>query len=205
MIAPTGGEVTTVATTDGLTASQLERRERVITAALELASGGGYEAVQMRDVAAKASVALGTIYRYFSSKDHLLAAALVEWAHDLEVMLIDSPPDGETTALRVAQILRTATLLMDETPLLSSAVVTALSTSDPHVVECQYELDKTMGRINARVFPPDFDPKLRARITRVLGHVYLSSLIGWVNGWFSLAVAADELESAARLMLDQFD
>lgn len=177
----------------------------MIAAALDLAAGGGYEAVQMRDVASQANVALGTIYRYFSSKDHLLAAALVEWAHDLEAMLIESPPSGATTAERVAAILRTATLMMEETPLLSSAVVTALSTSDPHVVECQYELDKTMGRINARVFPPDFDPALRARITRVLGHVYLSSLIGWVNGWFSLAVVADELESAAILMLDQFD
>jgi AcrR family transcriptional regulator len=37
----------------------------------------------MRDVAACANVALGTIYRYFVGKDHLLAAALVEWARDL--------------------------------------------------------------------------------------------------------------------------
>lgn len=200
-----GVTVATAVAIEGLTTSQLKRRERVISAALELAAEGGYEAVQMRDVSAKAKVALGTIYRYFSSKDHLLAAALVEWAADLEEMLIESPPVGESTAERVSQILRTATLMMEENPLLSSAVVAALSTNDPRVVECQYELDKTMGRINARVFPADFDPALRARITRALGHVYLSSLIGWVNGWFCLSVAADELESAAHLMLDQFD
>ena len=45
---------------------------------------GGYDAVQMRDVAARANVALGTIYRYFSSKDHLLAEAQVEWLLDLD-------------------------------------------------------------------------------------------------------------------------
>src|ERR1700738_360366 len=51
---------------------------------MDLASSGGYDAVQMRDVAATAHVALGTIYRYFSSKDHLLAATLVEWTRDLQ-------------------------------------------------------------------------------------------------------------------------
>ena len=38
----------------------------------------------MRDVAARAEVALGTIYRYFPSKDALLLAAMVHWVGDLE-------------------------------------------------------------------------------------------------------------------------
>ena len=36
-----------------LTKSHLARRERVIRAALELAAEGGYDAVQMRDVAGR--------------------------------------------------------------------------------------------------------------------------------------------------------
>ena len=39
--------------------------------------------MQMRDVASRAQVALGTIYRYFASKDHLLAACQLEmWRVD---------------------------------------------------------------------------------------------------------------------------
>ena len=60
-------------------ASQLARRERILDAAMELATEGGYDAVQMREVGTEAGVALGTIYRYFSSKDDLLAAVLVAW------------------------------------------------------------------------------------------------------------------------------
>ena len=56
------------------------RRERMVAAAVELATAGGYEAVQMRDVAARAEVALGTLYRHYPSKDHLLLAALTEQA-----------------------------------------------------------------------------------------------------------------------------
>ncbi len=50
-----------------LSPSQAARRERVVRAALDLGAAGGYDSVQMRDVATSAGVALGTIYRYFSS------------------------------------------------------------------------------------------------------------------------------------------
>ena len=62
------------------TPRQVARRDGAIRAAIELASEGGYEAVRMRDVAARADIALGTLYRYFSSKDHLLAAAMAVWS-----------------------------------------------------------------------------------------------------------------------------
>jgi len=80
--------------------SQLRRRGRVIAAALELGAEGGYEAVQMRDVAARADVALGTIYRYFSSKDHVLAAAMQEWTGALRQRLGQVPPRGDSAADR---------------------------------------------------------------------------------------------------------
>src|SRR5271168_1736790 len=57
-------------------AAQRERRKRILDATLALASKGGYEAVQMRTVAERADVALGTLYRYFPSKIHLLVSAL---------------------------------------------------------------------------------------------------------------------------------
>ena len=57
-------------------AAQRERRKRILDATLVLASKGGYDAVQMRTVAERADVALGTLYRYFPSKIHLLVSAL---------------------------------------------------------------------------------------------------------------------------------
>ena len=53
-----------------------DRRKRILDATLALASKGGYDAVQMRAVAERADVALGTLYRYFPSKIHLLVSAL---------------------------------------------------------------------------------------------------------------------------------
>ena len=59
---------------------QRKRRQRIIEAAVELLADGEYETIQVRDVAERAGTSLGTMYRYFSSKEHLYAAALLEWA-----------------------------------------------------------------------------------------------------------------------------
>ena len=68
---------TNALTSDELGSSaQRERRERILDATIALASQGGFEAVQMRAVAEQAEVALGTLYRYFPSKIHLLVTAL---------------------------------------------------------------------------------------------------------------------------------
>src|SRR5437588_389498 len=83
------------------TTSQAQRRRRVLDATLELAATGGFDAVQMRDVAAAADVALGTLYRYLSSKERLLLEAMVEQQEDLRRHLEAHPAPGATPASRV--------------------------------------------------------------------------------------------------------
>jgi AcrR family transcriptional regulator len=188
-----------------LSPSQAARRERVVRAALDLGAAGGYDSVQMRDVATSAGVALGTIYRYFSSKDHLLAAAMVEWVHDLERRVAQRPPKGDTTAERVVGVLRRATRAMEREPKLSEAVVTALLSPDRGAAACQEDVSASMTRILSHALGADFDPAFQTQITRTLGHVWFSSLIGWVNGWSGMDKVADEVELATHLVLDSYD
>lgn len=188
-----------------LTKSQAARRERVISASLRLGATGGYDAVQMRDVATSAGVALGTIYRYFSSKDHLLAAAMVEWVHDLERRVGQRPPKGDTIADRVVDVLRRATRAMEKEPKLSEAVVTALLSSDRGAAACQEDVSASMVRILSLALGDDFDPAFKAQVTRTLGHVWFSALIGWVNGWSGMEKVADEIDLATHLLLDSYD
>ena len=188
-----------------LTRGQAARRGRVLQAALKLGSEGGYDAVQMRDVATTAGVALGTIYRYFASKDHLLAAALVEWVDDLERRVTARPPRGDTTADRVVHVLRRATRAMEKEPRLSEAVVTAISSPDPGAARCQEDVSAAMVRILGVALGDDLDPDVKAQITRTLGHVWFSSLIGWVNGWSGIKQVGDEVEIACHLVLDRID
>src|SRR5215471_4387862 len=127
-------------TTDALTAAgegefgsaaQRERRKRILDATLALASKGGYDAVQMRSVAERADVALGTLYRYFPSKIHLLVAALTEEFERMQEKLDRKPIPGETATERVMYVLSRVTRTMQRDPMLTEAMTRAFMFADP--------------------------------------------------------------------------
>lgn len=67
------------------------RRRQIVDAALAALKEHDYDQIQMRDVAERADVALGTLYRYFGSKEHLYAAVLQQWAQPVFVADADDP------------------------------------------------------------------------------------------------------------------
>src|SRR5438445_93735 len=77
----------TAAAAEPARGDQATRRRAVIATATALADAGGYDAVTMKTVADRAGVALATIYRWFTSKDHLLAEALLGWVQDIDTEL----------------------------------------------------------------------------------------------------------------------
>jgi TetR/AcrR family transcriptional regulator, cholesterol catabolism regulator len=188
-----------------LTKSQAARRERVIRAALELGADGGYEAVQMRDVATRGEVALGTIYRYFPSKDALLLAVMVQWLGDLEQRVTRHPPAGDATVDRIMDVLTRALRTMDRQPRLTAAVIGAMTAGDPASVGAINEVTEAMARIMRSAFPEDVDPALEATAAKVLGHVWWSATISWANGMGDIDWVAAELREAAELLADRFD
>jgi AcrR family transcriptional regulator len=183
-----------------LTRAQQARRQRVIDAAISLALDGGYEAVQMRDVAARADVAMGTVYRYFTSKDHLLAAALVHWVEQLDSRLAQNPAQGSTPADRVIDALDRALRSMGRQPRLVGAVFTALASPDPAAIECQQQVSALMEGIITRAIGEPQPPDISDR-ARILGHVWYSAQVGWVNGWSNMNRVHDELVVAIGLLL----
>jgi len=185
-----------------LTKSQVARRQKVLVAALELGAEGGYDAVQMRDVAATAGVALGTIYRYFPSKDALLAAAMVEWMEDLERRLHLRGPRGDTTSERVYDVLRRAVGTMERQPKLAEAVITALISPDREAGYASAATTDVMLRVLLQAFPEDVEEATEAAIAKVLGHVWFSCLAAWRNGVGDLTWVAAELEAATHVLCD---
>lgn len=71
-----------------------ERREQLLDVALELFSRKGTEVATIKDLAAAAGVAQGLIYYYFTSKEELLRALLVERSFFPEILeVLACPPD----------------------------------------------------------------------------------------------------------------
>jgi TetR/AcrR family transcriptional regulator, cholesterol catabolism regulator len=191
---------TTVVVRRRLRADQVERRTRVLHVATRMAREGGYDAVVMRDVAEQSGVALGTLYRYFASKDHLLAEVLVGWGGLLEDRLVDSPPVGDAPLERVVNVLRRAGRAVEQEPVLAAAVTAALLSPDPGVAETRAGFTHMMRRWLDLALG-DADVPDRDEIGEVLEHVFFSTMIGLVNGRREPADVGDQLERAARLLL----
>ncbi len=174
------------------------RRARLIETATRLAAEGGYEAVQMRDVASRSGVALGTLYRHFQSKDELLLAALAEQIAILRSRAEQRPASGDTPAERVADVLRRACRALERRPELTAAMITAMTSAGDTPVKLDVH-DGFSSIISGALGGHPVDD-LEA-IQRVLGHVWLSSLVTWVGGTAPAGRMADDLVSAARLLL----
>jgi TetR/AcrR family transcriptional regulator, cholesterol catabolism regulator len=190
-----------VAEADIGSAAQRERRKRILDVTLALASKGGYEAVQMRTVAERADVALGTLYRYFPSKIHLLVGALTMEMDQIQDKLDRKPIPGETPTDRMLYVLSRVTRNLQRDPLLTEAMTRAFMFADPSAAT---EVNAVAGQM-VRMFTKamhDGEPSAEdIAIARVIGDVWLSNLVAWVTRRASADDVSGRLELAARLLL----
>ena len=202
MAAPRTGTTASAATeTEFSSAAQRERRQRILDATLALASRGGYEAVQMRAVADRAGVALGTLYRYFPSKIHLLVSGLArEFERNQEKLDRIAIPGG-TPYERMLFVLGRITRAMQREPMLTEAMTRAFMFADPSAAAEVNAVARQMERMFTRAMHDGEPSADDAAIARVIGDVWLSNLVGWVTRRASADDVSSHLELAARLLL----
>ena len=182
-------------------AAQRDRHRRILDATMALASKGGYEAVQMRTVAERADVALGTLYRYFPSKIHLLVAALAREFERNQERLERRPIPGETPYDRVMYVLGRTTRSMQREPMLIEAMTRAFMFADPSAANEVNAVARLMERMFTRAMHEGEPSADDIAIARVIGDVWMSNLVRWVTRRASADDVSDHLELAARLLL----
>jgi len=186
---------------DSGSAAQRDRRKRILDATLALASKGGYDAVQMRAVAERADVALGTLYRYFPSKIHLLVAALAREFERTQEKLDSGPIPGDTASDRMLYVLSRTTRSMQRDPLLIEAMTRAFMFADLSAASEVNSVARIMEQLLTRAIH-DGEPTGDERaIARIVGDVWLSNLVAWVTRRASADDVASHLELAVRLLL----
>jgi TetR/AcrR family transcriptional regulator, cholesterol catabolism regulator len=198
-----------VTTTNSLTADDLgsaaqrDRRKRILDATISLASRGGFDAVQMRAVAEQADVALGTLYRYFPSKIHLLVSALGREFEKAEATSRARPIPGDTPHERVMHVLTRTTRGLQGEPHLTEALTRAFMFADASVQNEIHHVGMLMTSMLTRAMHPG-RPDLTEEdvaIARVIGDVWLSALVGWVTGRTTSEDVTTQMDVAVRLLL----
>ena len=182
-------------------AAQRERRKRIVDATIALASKGGFDAVQMRAVADRADVALGTLYRYFPSKVHLLVSSLaVELERAQEKMDRTTVP-GDSPYERVLFVLGRITRGLQRNPHLTEAMTRAFTFAD---ASAGAEIDRVswlMESMFTRAMSEEEPTDEQKAIARVIGDVWLSALVGWVTGRTNAVETGQQIEVAVKLLL----
>ncbi|GAA2418987.1 TetR family transcriptional regulator [Actinomadura vinacea] len=183
--------------------SQHQRRKRIVQAAAALASRGGVEAMQMRTVAERAGVALGTLYRYFPSKMDLVVAVVSEELDLLEGSIERRPPRTESPSRRAVEVLMRATRGLMREPELAEALIRSLLLSD---VKTDFG-DRMTGMLlraaaGSGTQVPDGDPRRAA--ARALSSVWTMEMLEMLRGHATAEEIQERLETVADRLLTDF-
>lgn len=193
---------TTTAGSGDETAAQRDRRLRIVQAALALASRGGYEDVQMREVAERSGVALGTLYRYFPSKVHLLVNAMAAELERMSTRLQRRTIPGGTASERVEWVLERATRSLQKDPNLTEAMIRAMMAADAGVAVEVAAVRTQMANMIIAAIRGDGEPSADDEgYAGVLQDVWFARQIAWLGGRISSADVWRDIEAAIRLVL----
>lgn len=185
----------------GMTSRQLIRRAKVIEAVTEAIGDVGPEAVQMRDVAHRSGVGLATAYRYFRSKEHLLAAALEDWQERLtrRTLSANRQQDGDPVS-GILTYLRRAQRAFGRNPEMTALMLQMMTSSDPDVSATIDRMNHSNAEMFARLlggFPPEDVPHLSFALNAIL----TSAITRMLNGRMSLEESQTRVEWTARALL----
>jgi len=164
-----------------LPTGQQERRERIIQAAISLLERGEYDAIQMRDVAQAAGVALATIYRYFTSKEHLYAAALLTWAADYPRARPGATNGAAAGEAQLRVLMRKAVRAFEHYPQMMRVEIVLESSTDPNA---RALFDEFAGNNRRALMDAlsSVDADTAAAIVETVNSVFVTRLRSWALG-----------------------
>ena len=188
-----------------------DRAKRIVETAVALAERDGYQAVRLRDVAATAQVALGTVYKRFASKEEILIAALEQESEKLVSKIGKKPVPGDDQIERVRFVFNALTKGLLRRPNLAKALVRSLASGDPNITE---RVASFHALITAMVMAAirgdaaddigewggDADEQERT-IASILQNVWFASFVGWAGGLHDAAQVLADTDKATQLLL----
>jgi AcrR family transcriptional regulator len=201
--AATRGGLSTIGGEELGSAAQRDRRKRIIDATLALAAKGGYDAVQMRAVAERADVALGTLYRYFPSKIHLLVSGLAREFGRAQDKLDRGTIPGDTPTERLLFVLGRNTRMMQRDPHLTEAMVRAFMFADTTAAAEVELVGRQMENMFATAMGIDDPTESDRAVFHVIADVWMANLVAWVTRRASATDVAHRLELSVHLLLDK--
>lgn len=163
-----------------------DRGDAIVETVIRLLETEGYDAVQVRRVAAEASVSLATMYKLYGSRDELIVCAVETWmaANAYAGLGELSPTDSAYEAL--AAIVRSVFARWEHQPHMLAAFIRARF--GPGGARLGLQGFDVVEPIARRALA-DLDPDLLADLVTIVEHVLLGALDRFAAG----EIAVDDI------------
>jgi len=180
--------------------------QRIVDAAMHLAERDGYDAVRLRELANDADVALGTVYRRFSSKEDILAAALELESTRLAERLRVDPLTDPTPHARLLHFFRLATAALLRRPKLAQAMLRTISSGEPALAQkvTAYQGIITGLLVDALRGPGHAQDEVhpdQVYVAHLLQQVWFGALVGWTAGLIEPPLIVAHMDRATGIVL----
>lgn len=192
---------------DDMTDAQRERRRHLLDTVIAMLAETSPDRIQMREVSERSGVALGTLYRYFPAKQHLLAAAMVAWNEILAERLAEEKAAGgrgkESVLDRVLALYGRQMKAFQRGPNFARLEVELQTSDDPYVRDT---LDERSAVNRTALFGlMDGVPAELARLASLsIGSTMLNSLVLWTTGRIGFPEALRNVQDVSRLVLADY-
>ncbi|MBW2460874.1 MAG: TetR/AcrR family transcriptional regulator [Deltaproteobacteria bacterium] len=186
-----------------------ERRNKIVDVAIKLARGRGFEAIGLREVADEAGVALGTLYKVFSSKEEIIGAAVDLQTRALRKQFERRPAEGDTRVERLEDLFARLTRAMCKRPSYARVIIATVTADHPEIFAQILEHEGEMNRIVVAALRGD-SPQLvltesfsdgERQVTFLVRQIWFAGLVGWSGGLFSQAEVVQQVVTGAKLIL----
>jgi AcrR family transcriptional regulator len=189
------------------THTEVETRDRILAAALKLFARHGYDGTTTRDLAEKAGVAEGTLFRHFSNKKAILIEVATKgWIEILTDLLTELSEMGSYKA--VAQVMRRRMMYMQQNADLLRVCFMEVQFHDELRDRIQEEVIEKMTDVAEVFFQTAMDQGIYRKMdAKLVARVFLGmfAVAGFSQSTITdPASTAQELQSMAEGLSDIF-
>ena len=180
---------------------QRARHVRMLEAAAELASEKELARVQMHEVAKRAGVAIGTLYRYFPSKTHLFVAVMVDQIDRMGAGFSKGVASDTTPQDAVYNVLVRATRGLLRRPALSTAMIQSTSTANVATVPDAGKVDRAFRQIMLDAAGIEHPTEGDLTALRLVVQLWFGVVQSCLNGRISIPDAESDIRKGCDLLL----
>lgn len=178
---------------------QQARRRHIVAQTIRLLAVDGH-AVSMEAVAAASEVSRSTLYRYYTSREHLLAEVTLEAGYNLIRYFEAHPPEGATLGERIESLSRQLVATAAENQVLLACCVSNLLSEDPAVLDAYTEIEDLVSGILGSVL----GEANRGRLAPIQGVVFrylLGAFMLATSGKADFQQVGEEFAGLCRTLL----